>query len=98
MILGSTSGGVRNTVGYKYGLPSSDRWKGKLEPIYVGPFEILERVRPVAYPLRLPQELSGIQDMFHMSNLKKCLSHACLQVPLEEIEIDDKLHFCRRNR
>ncbi|GKF74317.1 hypothetical protein Tco_0220649 [Tanacetum coccineum] len=51
------------------------------------------RIRPVAYRLRLPQELSGIHDTFHLSNLKKCLAHASLQVPLEEIEIDDKLHF-----
>ncbi|GJY87705.1 ribonuclease H-like domain-containing protein [Tanacetum coccineum] len=67
--------------------------KGKLAPRYVGPFEIVERVGPVAYRLRLPQELSSIHDTFHLSNLKKCLDDASLQVPLEEIEIDDKLHF-----
>ncbi|GJT67707.1 putative reverse transcriptase domain-containing protein [Tanacetum coccineum] len=67
--------------------------KGKLAPRYVGSFEIIERVGPVAYRLRLPQELSGIYDTFHVSNLKKCLADASLQVPLEEIEIDDKLHF-----
>ncbi|GJS64282.1 hypothetical protein Tco_0678846 [Tanacetum coccineum] len=69
------------------------RRKGKLAPQYVGPFEILERVRPVAYRLRLPHELSSIHDMFNVSNLKKCLADVILQVPLEEIEIDDKLHF-----
>ncbi|GJY47411.1 retrotransposon protein, putative, ty3-gypsy subclass [Tanacetum coccineum] len=64
--------------------------KGKLAPRYVGPFEIVERVGPVAYHLRLPQELSCIHDMFHVSNLKKCLAETDLQVPLEEIKIDDK--------
>ncbi|GJV72694.1 putative reverse transcriptase domain-containing protein [Tanacetum coccineum] len=67
--------------------------KGKLAPRYVGTFEILERVRPVAYRLRLPQELSSIHDTFHVSNLKKCLADTNLQVPLEEIKINDKLHF-----
>nr|GEV83624.1 reverse transcriptase domain-containing protein [Tanacetum cinerariifolium] len=87
--------GVGNTSGYEYGLPSSDRWseKEKLAPQYVGPFDIVEHVRPVAYRLKLPQELSSIHDTFHVSNFKKCLAGANLQVPLEEIEIDDKLHF-----
>ncbi|GKB71874.1 putative reverse transcriptase domain-containing protein [Tanacetum coccineum] len=54
---------------------------------------IVDRVSPVAYRLRLPQELSSIHDTFHMSNLKKCLADASLQVPLEEIKINDKLNF-----
>nr|GEX52355.1 putative reverse transcriptase domain-containing protein [Tanacetum cinerariifolium] len=67
--------------------------KGKLAPQYVGPFEIVKRVRPVAYLLRLPRELSSIHDTFHLSNLKKCLADVELQVYREEIEIDDKLNF-----
>ncbi|GKA13940.1 putative reverse transcriptase domain-containing protein, partial [Tanacetum coccineum] len=67
--------------------------KGKLAPRYVGPFEILERVRPVAYRLRLPEELSSVHDTFHVSNLKKCLADANLHVPLDEIKIDKTLHF-----
>ncbi|GJV20210.1 putative reverse transcriptase domain-containing protein [Tanacetum coccineum] len=67
--------------------------KGKLAPRYVGPFEIVERIRPIAYRLRLPQELSLIHDTFHVSNLKKCLADSDLQLPLEEIKIDDKLYF-----
>ncbi|GJZ09232.1 putative reverse transcriptase domain-containing protein, partial [Tanacetum coccineum] len=55
--------------------------------------KIVERVSPVAYRLRLPRELSSIHDMFHVSNLKKCLAYASLQVSLEEIEINDILHF-----
>ncbi|GJR05168.1 putative reverse transcriptase domain-containing protein [Tanacetum coccineum] len=67
--------------------------KGKLAPRYVGPFEILERIDPVAYRLRLPEELIGVHDTFHVSNLMKCLGNANLQVPLNEIEIDKTLCF-----
>ncbi|GJT37376.1 hypothetical protein Tco_0937241 [Tanacetum coccineum] len=69
------------------------RKRGKLSPRYVGPFEIVERVGPVAYRLRLPQELVGVHDTFHVSNLKKCLVDVNLHVSLEEVKIDDKLHF-----
>nr|GEX33125.1 hypothetical protein [Tanacetum cinerariifolium] len=67
--------------------------KGKLAPRYVGPFKIVECVGPVAYRLKLPQELSCVHNVFHVSNLKKCLVDSDLQVPLEEIKIDDKLYF-----
>ncbi|GKB89173.1 putative reverse transcriptase domain-containing protein [Tanacetum coccineum] len=67
--------------------------KGKLAPRYVGPFEILERIGPVAYRLRLPEELSSVHDTFHVSNLKKCLADANLHVPLDEIKIDKTLRF-----
>ncbi|GJW91157.1 hypothetical protein Tco_0168710 [Tanacetum coccineum] len=67
--------------------------KGKLAPRYVGPFEILERVDPVAYRLRLPEELSGVHDMFHVSTLKKCLAYASLHVLLNEIKVDKTLRF-----
>ncbi|GJT16176.1 putative reverse transcriptase domain-containing protein [Tanacetum coccineum] len=65
----------------------------KLAPRYVGPFEIVECVGPVAYRLKLPQELSCIHDTFHVSNLKKCLAESDFQVPLEEIENDENLRF-----
>ncbi|GJZ48998.1 putative reverse transcriptase domain-containing protein [Tanacetum coccineum] len=76
-------------------------WKGvvhfrkndKLASRYVGPFEILERIDPVAYRLRLSKELSGVHDTFHVSNLKKCLADAKLHVPLNEIKIDKTLRF-----
>ncbi|GJR77754.1 hypothetical protein Tco_0090119 [Tanacetum coccineum] len=67
--------------------------KGKLAPRYVGPLEILERIGPVAYRLRLPEDLSGVHDTFHVSNLKKCLADASLHVPLDEIKVDKTLHF-----
>ncbi|GJW65244.1 putative reverse transcriptase domain-containing protein [Tanacetum coccineum] len=69
--------------------------RGKLVPRYVGPFEILERIGPVAYRLRLPEELSGVHDIFHVSNLKKCLVDANLHVPLNEIKVDKTLCLLR---
>nr|GEX80546.1 putative reverse transcriptase domain-containing protein [Tanacetum cinerariifolium] len=69
------------------------RKKGKLAPRYVGPFEILERIGHVAYRLRLPEELSGVHDTFHVLNLKKCLSDENLHVPLDEIKVDKTLRF-----
>ncbi|GJT32465.1 putative reverse transcriptase domain-containing protein [Tanacetum coccineum] len=62
--------------------------KGELAPRYVRPFEITKRIGPVAYRLRLPQELNNVHDMFHVSNLKKCLGDPTLHVPLEEIQVD----------
>ncbi|GKD19206.1 hypothetical protein Tco_1208364, partial [Tanacetum coccineum] len=53
----------------------------------------LEKVGTVAYRLELPQQLSRVHSMFHVSNLKKCLSDEPLAIPLDEIHIDDKLHF-----
>ncbi|GJZ14451.1 putative reverse transcriptase domain-containing protein [Tanacetum coccineum] len=54
---------------------------------------IIEKVGPVAYKLDLPEELDGVHDTFHMSNLKKCLADPTLQVPLDEIQINAKLNF-----
>ncbi|GJX31655.1 putative reverse transcriptase domain-containing protein [Tanacetum coccineum] len=48
---------------------------------------------PVAYRLDLPEKLNGVHDTFHVSNLKKCLADPTLQVPLDEIRVDDKLNF-----
>nr|GEY73212.1 putative reverse transcriptase domain-containing protein [Tanacetum cinerariifolium] len=67
--------------------------RGKLAPRFVGPFVILERIGPVAYRLRLPQELSCIHDVFHVSNLKKSLAESDVQIPLEEIRVDEKMYF-----
>ncbi|GJU75534.1 putative reverse transcriptase domain-containing protein [Tanacetum coccineum] len=67
--------------------------KGKLAPRFVRPFEIIETVGPVAYRLDLPEELNGVHDRFHVSNLKKCLANPTLQVPLDEIQVNAKLNF-----
>ncbi|GJW41376.1 putative reverse transcriptase domain-containing protein [Tanacetum coccineum] len=61
-------------------------WKGvvrfgkkrELAPRFVGPFEITKRIGPIAYRLRLPEELNGVHDTFHMSSLQKCLADPTL--------------------
>nr|GEV59082.1 putative reverse transcriptase domain-containing protein [Tanacetum cinerariifolium] len=78
-------------------------WKGvirfkkrrKLSPRYVRPFKIIAQVGPVAYNLELPEEPRGKHNTFHVFNLKKCLADENLVIPLEEIRLDDKLHFIK---
>ncbi|GKA72388.1 putative reverse transcriptase domain-containing protein [Tanacetum coccineum] len=80
-------------------------WKGmvrfgkrsKLSPRYVGPFKIIDRIGPVVYKVELLDELRGIHNTFHVSNLKRCLADENLIIPLEEIQIDDKLHFIKES-
>ncbi|GJZ58844.1 hypothetical protein Tco_0614660 [Tanacetum coccineum] len=67
--------------------------KRKLAPRFVRPFEIIKKVGLVAYMLDLLEELDGVHDTFHVSNLKKCLADPTLQIPLDEIRVDDKLNF-----
>ncbi|GJY18136.1 putative reverse transcriptase domain-containing protein [Tanacetum coccineum] len=67
--------------------------RGKLNPRYVGPFKVLEKVGSVAYKLELSQELSRVHNTFYVSNLKKCYSDEPLAVPLEGLHVDDKLRF-----
>ena len=61
--------------------------KGKLTPRYIGPFEILQRIGPVAYRLALPPTLQGIHDMFHVSNLRRYVldpTHVISHEPLQQ--------------
>ncbi|GKE68794.1 hypothetical protein Tco_1526866 [Tanacetum coccineum] len=67
--------------------------RGKLNPRYVGTLKVLEKVRAIAYKLKLHQELSRVHNTFHVSNLKKCYSDDPLVVPFEGLHVDDKLHF-----
>ncbi|GKC02491.1 hypothetical protein Tco_0994101 [Tanacetum coccineum] len=67
--------------------------RGKLNPRYVGPFQVLAKVGAITYKLELPQELSRVHNTFHVSNLKKCYVDEPLVVPLDGHHVDDKLHF-----
>nr|GEX45129.1 putative reverse transcriptase domain-containing protein [Tanacetum cinerariifolium] len=67
--------------------------QGKLNPRYVGPFKVLERVGYVAYKLDLPKELSRVHNTFHVSNLKKCHADEPLAISLDGLFFNDKLHF-----
>ena len=67
--------------------------KGKLAPRYIGPFKIIERRGEVAYQLELPESLSGVHDVFHVSQLKKCLRVPEEQIPLEELTVKEDLTY-----
>nr|GEZ49574.1 putative reverse transcriptase domain-containing protein [Tanacetum cinerariifolium] len=67
--------------------------RGKLNPRYVRPFNILEKVRSIDYKIELPQELSNVHNTFYVSNLKECHADEPLAVPLDGLHFDDKLHF-----
>ncbi|GJY96561.1 putative reverse transcriptase domain-containing protein [Tanacetum coccineum] len=67
--------------------------RGKLNPRYIGPFKILAKVGTVAYRLELAEKLSRVHNTFYVSNLEKCFSDEPLAIPLDEIQIDDKLNF-----
>ncbi|GKD21683.1 hypothetical protein Tco_1223386, partial [Tanacetum coccineum] len=69
--------------------------RGKLNPRYVGPFKLLEKVGAVVYKFELPQDLSRVYNTFHVSNLKKCYAGEPLAVLLDGLHIDDKLHFVK---
>nr|GFD05074.1 putative reverse transcriptase domain-containing protein [Tanacetum cinerariifolium] len=70
--------------------------QGKLNPRYVGPFKVLERIGDDAYKLDLPEELSIVHNSLHVSNLKKCHADEPLAVPLDGLHLDDKFHFVEK--
>ncbi|GJW25363.1 putative reverse transcriptase domain-containing protein [Tanacetum coccineum] len=67
--------------------------RGKLNPRYIRPFKIIAKVGTVAYRLELPEQLSRVHSMFHVLKLKKCMAEEPLDIPLDEIQVDDKLNF-----
>nr|GEZ34688.1 putative reverse transcriptase domain-containing protein [Tanacetum cinerariifolium] len=67
----------------------------KLSPRFIRPFKVIERIGPVAYKLELPDKLHGIHDAFHVSNLKRCFVNDDVVIPLDEVQLDDKLHFVK---
>nr|GEY29694.1 putative reverse transcriptase domain-containing protein [Tanacetum cinerariifolium] len=69
--------------------------RGKLNPRYVGPFKVLEKIIKVAYKLEIPEELGRVHNMFYVSNLKKChadepLALKRIQVPLVKVRWNSK--------
>ena len=67
--------------------------KGKLAPRYIGPFETLEVCGPVAYRIRLPSRLAAIHDVFHISQLKKCVRVSEEVVEQQDMEIESNLPY-----
>jgi hypothetical protein len=67
--------------------------KGKLAPRYVGPYQILAKRREVAYQLSLSENLSAVHDVFHVSQLKKCLHVPEEQLPVEGLEVQEDLTY-----
>ncbi|KAJ8758502.1 hypothetical protein K2173_000223 [Erythroxylum novogranatense] len=67
--------------------------KGKLSPRYVGPYEILERIGPLAYRLALPLELSQIHDVFHVSMLRRYRSDPSHVIQADEVQLSHDLSY-----
>ena len=70
--------------------------KGKLAPRYIGPFKILDRRGEVAYQLELPPHLTDVHDMFHVSQLKKCLRVPEEQLPVDEVDLREDLTYAEQ--
>jgi hypothetical protein len=67
--------------------------KGKLSPHFIVPFRIFRRVGEMAYQLELPNHLSEVHDVFHISQLKKCLRVPEEQLPIEELSVQGDLTY-----
>jgi hypothetical protein len=67
--------------------------RGKLAPRYIGPFKILDQIGEVAYQLELSPQLSDVHDVFHVSQLRKCLRVLEEQMPLEELQVGEDVTY-----
>ena len=69
------------------------RVRGKLAPRYIGPYKVLRKVGAVAYKIQLPPELADVHDVFHVSQLRKCLRVPEEHVPVETLDLQDDLQY-----
>ena len=67
--------------------------KGKLSPRFIGPYEILKRVGPMAYQLALPPKLAKLHDVFHVSMLRRYRSEESHILPVQEIQVQEDLSY-----
>ncbi|KAA0037369.1 pol protein [Cucumis melo var. makuwa] len=67
--------------------------KGKLSPRFVGPFEILERIGPVAYRLALPPSFAAVHDVFHISMLRKYVADPTHVVDFGPLQVSENLSY-----
>jgi hypothetical protein len=67
--------------------------RGKLAPRFIGPFKILKKRGEVAYQLEFPSQLSNVHDVFHVSQLKKCLRVPEEQLPMEDLDAKEDLSY-----
>ena len=67
--------------------------KGKLSPRYIGPYQITKRFGQVAYELDLPQELSMVHPVFHVSMLRKCIGDPSRITPIEDVHVTEDLTY-----
>ena len=67
--------------------------KGKLSPRYIGPYKIIRKVGHVAYELDLPLELESVHAFFHVSMLRKCVGDPTKIVPIDDVQVTEKLTY-----
>ena len=67
--------------------------RGKLNPRYIGPFEIVDGIGPVAYRLDLPEEFSRVHNVFHISMLRRYIPDSSHVLETPEIELRDDLSY-----
>ena len=67
--------------------------KGKLEPWFVGPYRIIARRGKVAYQLELPEKLSDVHDVFHVSQLRRCVSNLDKQIQHQDLDLQPNLTY-----
>ena len=67
--------------------------KCKLSPRFIEPYEILERIGPMAYRLALPPELTKLHNVFHVSMLRRYCSNGSHRIPIQDIQVEADFNF-----